>query len=184
VLAGSTAAACPPSLQTFYAALAVPFRDFFAMTETGIVAVQRPDPLDRGTLGVAVPGCELAVAEDGEVVVRAAHAPRRYHGRAHAGAETYADADGWIHTGDLGALDAEGRLRLIGRKKEMLVPEHGHNVAPVELESALRDGCPRINQICVVGDGRPHLGALIVLDHPEAAEDPEACAEGRPRSHG
>jgi long-subunit acyl-CoA synthetase (AMP-forming) len=119
-----------------------------------------------------VPGYELQIAPDGEVLVRSPHAPRGYRNRAAESAETYG-ADGWIHTGDIGELDHEGRLCLIDRKKEMLVPEHGHNVSPAKLESALRDGCPLIAQACVVGDGRPHLAALIVLEPTDPAGDEE-----------
>jgi long-subunit acyl-CoA synthetase (AMP-forming) len=76
--------------------------------------------------------------------------------RPRESAETFV-ADGWVHTGDLGELDAEGRLRLLGRKKEMIVSANGHNVAPARLESALLDACLLILHACAVGEGRPHM---------------------------
>jgi long-chain acyl-CoA synthetase len=175
VLAGSTAAACPPGVHEFYGALGVPFREFYAMTEAGVIASQGVGPADRGTLGGPLDGFELRIAVDGEVLGRSPCAPRRYHRRPEETRATY-DADGWIHTGDLGELDGDGRLRLIDRKKEMIVPAHGHNVSPTRIESALRDACPLIAQVCVVGEGRPHLGALIVLGSPVGVEDDDARA--------
>ena len=174
-LAGSTAAACPLGVHQHYNALDVPFREFFAMTEAGVIAAQRPGLEDFGTLGPAVPGYELQIAPDGEVLVRSPHAPQAYRDRPRESAETYG-AGGWIHTGDVGELDSEGRLRLIDRKKEMIVPGHGHNVSPTRIESALKDVCPLVAQVCVIGDGLPYLGALVVLDPPEGAGDAEACA--------
>ena len=175
VLAASTAAVCPLGVHRHYNGLGVPFREFFAMTEAGVIAAQRPELEDFGTLGRTVPGYELQIAPDGEVLVRSPDAPQAYRDRPRESAETYG-ADGWIHTGDVGELDPEGRLRLIDRKKEMIVPGHGHNVSPAQIESALKDACPLIAQVCVVGDGLPHLGALVVLDPPERADDGEACA--------
>jgi long-chain acyl-CoA synthetase len=171
--AGSTAAPCPPALHEHYGALGVPFQEFFAMTETGVVAAQGLGGVDFGTLGPAVPGCELRIAQDGELLVRAGHGPRAYRNRARDTAETFG-ADGWVSTGDTGVLDVQGRLRLVGRKKEMIVPTHGHNVAPAPIESALKDAYPQIAQACVLGDGRPHLVALVVLDPPELGADKEA----------
>jgi long-subunit acyl-CoA synthetase (AMP-forming) len=143
VLAGSTAAACPEGVHRHYNGLGVPFREFFAMTEAGVIAAQRPRSEDFGTLGPTVSGYELQIAPGGEVLVRSADAPQAYRDRPSESAETYG-ADGWIHTGDVGELDSEGRLRLVDRKKEMIVPEHGHNVSPVKIESALKDACPLV----------------------------------------
>jgi long-subunit acyl-CoA synthetase (AMP-forming) len=173
-LAGSTAAACPAGVHEFYGALGVPFREFYAMTEAGVITSQGAGAADRGTLGGPLEGFELRIAADGEVLARSPRAPRRYRRRPEETRATY-DAEGWIHTGDLGELDANGRLRLIGRRKEMIIPAHGHNVSPSGIESALKDACPLIAQVCVVGDGRPHLGALIVLA-PGASEDEDARA--------
>ncbi len=171
----STAAPCPDAVHEHYHALGVPFQELFAMTETGVSAVQRSGLVDFGTLGGPAPDYELRIARDGEVLVRSPHAPCGYRNRPRESAETYGP-EGWIHTGDIGELDTEGRLRLVGRKKEMIIPEHGHNVAPVQIESALKDACPQVAHVCVVGDGRPHLAALVVIDLTERSRESETRA--------
>jgi long-subunit acyl-CoA synthetase (AMP-forming) len=153
-LAGSTAAACPPGVHDPYGALGVPFREFYAMTEAGVIASQSAGSADRGTLGGPLDGFELRIAADGEVLARSPHAPRRYRHRPEDTEATY-DADGWIHTGDLGELDADGRLRLGERKKEIIVPAHGHNVSPTRTESALKDACPLIPRCAWSARGAP-----------------------------
>ncbi len=171
----TAAAPCPLAVHEHYHALGVPFREFYGMTELGTATVTRPGLIDLDTVGCAVPGYELRLAEDSEVMVRSPHAPRRYHNRPRESAETYG-AGGWIHTGDIGELDAEGRLRIVDRKKEIIIPEHGHNVAPARIESALKNACPEIAQVCVVGHGRPHLAALVVLDQATRLDEQASAA--------
>lgn len=173
--AGSTAAPCPQAVHEHYHALGVPFQEFFAMTEAGVISAQRPGLIDFGTLGRAVANYELKIAGDGELLVRSPQAPHAYRNSPQETAQTYGP-EGWIHTGDLGELDSEGRLRLIGRKKELLTPEHGHNVAPTPIESALKDACPLIVHACVVGDRRPHLAVLVVIDPSENPKDHQTQA--------
>lgn len=169
--AGSTAAPCPPAVHEHYHALGIPFIEFFAMTEAGIITAQGAGIADLGTLGRPVAGYEVRIADDGEVLVRSPHAPRGYRNRLRETAETYR-ADGWIHTGDTGVLDDEGRLRLLGRKKEIIALENGHKVAPSTVESALKDACPGLAHAYVFGEGRPHLVALLVVDPPDGHEEP------------
>ncbi len=157
------AAPCPPALREHYNALGVPFGENFAMTEVGSATTQRPGLQDFGTLGPASPGYELRIAEDGELLIRSPFTAARYRNRPRESAETFA-VDGWVHTGDLGELDNEGRLRLHGRKKEIVVSAHGHNIAPARLESALLDACPLILHACAIGEGRPHMAAIVVID--------------------
>jgi long-chain acyl-CoA synthetase len=171
----SAAAPCPMTVHEHYRALGIDFQEFYAGTEFGVASAQRPGVVDLGTLGPAAPDYELCLAADGEVLVRSPHASRGYRSLSRETRETYG-ADGWIHTGDLGELDGESRLRLIGRKKETLVPAHGHNVHPALIEAALKDACLAIAQVCVLGDGRPHLAALLVLEPPHAATEPGSCA--------
>jgi long-chain acyl-CoA synthetase len=171
----SAAAPCPMTVHAHYRALGIDFQEFYAGTEFGMATAQRPGAVDLGTLGGPAPDYELHLAADGEVLVRSPHAPRGYRNLPHESRETYG-ADGWIHTGDLGELDGEGRLRLLGRKKETLLPAHGHNVHPAWIEGALKDACPAIAQVCVIGDGRSHLAALLVLEPPHAATEPGSCA--------
>jgi len=174
-LAGTTSAPCPPATQEHYLALGLRFVEFYAMTEIGVIASQRSPLADMGTVGKAMPGYELRIADDGEVLVRGSHAPHRYRNRRQETSDTYG-ADGWTHTGDLGSLDGESRLTLVGRKKEIIVPEHGHNIAPVTIESALEDACPHIAHACLIGDQRPHLVALVVVEPGHLVDDPAVCA--------
>jgi long-chain acyl-CoA synthetase len=164
------AAPCPPALREHYHALGVPFGENFAMTEVGSATTQRPGLIDYGTLGPAAPGYELRIAEDGELLIRSPYTASRYRNRPRESAETFT-ADGWVHTGDLGELDGEGRLRLLGRKKEIIVSTHGHNVAPAALESALLDSCPLILHACAVGEGRPHMAAIVAIDPAHGRDD-------------
>jgi long-subunit acyl-CoA synthetase (AMP-forming) len=171
----SAAAPCPMAVHEHYRALGIDFQEFYAGTEFGMASAQRPGAVDLGTLGGPAPDYELQIAADREVLVRSPHAPRGYRNLPHESRETYG-ADGWINTGDLGELDGGGRLRLIGRKKETLVPAHGHNVHPALIEAALKDACPAIAQVCVIGDGRSHLAALLVLEPSHVAAEPSSCA--------
>lgn len=171
----SSAAPCPMEVHEHYRALGIDFQEFYAGTEFGIASAQRSGTVDLGTLGGPAADYDLRIAADGEVLVRSPHATRGYRNLPRETSETYG-ADGWINTGDLGELDGEGRLRLIGRKKETLVPAHGHNVHPALIEAALKEACPAIAQVCVIGDGRSHLAALLVLEPPHAATELGSCA--------
>jgi len=164
---GLTAAApCPRAVLEYYHGLGVAFGEFYGMTETGAATMTRPGITDLGTVGAPVPGYEIRLADDDEVLVRTDSAARGYLNLPDETAATFGD-DGWIRTGDLGALNVDKRLRIIDRKKELLIPDHGHNVAPAQIESELKSICPSLGHVCVVGDGRPHLAALIVLEPPE-----------------
>ena len=105
-----------------------------------------------------------------ELLVRTDSCAVGYHNLPEETSATFG-ADGWIRSGDVGALDQHGRLRIIDRKKELLITDNGHNVAPAQIESELMSACPSIGHACVVGDGQPHLAALIVLEPPELGND-------------
>jgi long-subunit acyl-CoA synthetase (AMP-forming) len=131
---GLTAAApCPRSVLEYFHALGVGFGEFWGMTEIAGATMTRPGNADLGTVGVPIPGYEIRLAADGEVLVRTDSAAVGYRGLHDETTTTFA-ADGWIHTGDVGALDAHPRLRMIDRKKELLIPDHGHNIAPSQIE--------------------------------------------------
>jgi long-chain acyl-CoA synthetase len=147
----------------FYRGLGVMIMEGYGATETTAPAsVNRPGRSKIGTVGAPYPGMSLAIADDGEVLIKGPSLFRGYRGRPDATAESV-DADGWFHTGDLGEIDADGYLRISGRKKEILVTSGGKNVQPAVLENDLRSH-PLIGEIMVVGDGRPFIGALISLD--------------------
>lgn len=168
---GLTAAApCPRAVLEYFHALGVGFGEFYGMTETGAVTMTRPGSSDLGTVGVPIPGYEIRLAPNGEVLVHTDSAAAGYLNLPDETSATFG-SDGWIHTGDVGTLDPDGPLRVIDRKKELLIPDHGHNVAPALIETELKSACPSIEHACVVGDGRPYLAALIVLEPPELGHD-------------
>jgi long-chain acyl-CoA synthetase len=134
----------------------------YGLTETTAPAcVNLPERTKIGTVGPALPGTALRIANDGEIEVKGIGVFRGYHDNPTATAD--AMADGWFRTGVLGALDEDGFLTITGRKKEIIVTAGGKNVAPSILEDRLR-GHPLVSQVVVVGDGRPFIGALITLD--------------------
>ncbi len=135
----------------------------YGLTETSAPAtIDRPESPRVGTVGPPLPGVEVRVDDAGEVSVRGPNVFVGYHDDPQATAEAV-DDQGWLHTGDLGELDAEGSLRITGRSKELLVTAGGKNVAPTPLEEALR-AHPLIADPVVIGDGRPFIAALITLD--------------------
>jgi len=164
----------------FWSQLGLPIHEAYGMTETtGVTNMNRPGDTLFGTVGQALPGVEVRLREDGEVVARGPNLMAGYLGQD---GESPLDDDGWLATGDLGEISPDGRLRITGRKKELLVTAGGKNVAPVPFEAALREH-PLVAHACLVGDRRPYLAALVVLDPEElarrgaAVDDPAVRAE-------
>jgi long-subunit acyl-CoA synthetase (AMP-forming) len=170
----TAAAPCPRTVLEHYHGLGVGLNAFLGLTETAAVAMTRPGIGDLGTVGVPVPGYKIRLANDGEILVQTYSAAVRYRNLPEETAATFGQ-DGWIRTGDIGTLN-DGRLQIVERKKELVIPDHGHNVAPSQIESELKSACPQIGHVCVVGDRRPHLAALIVLEPPQLATDESARA--------
>ena len=121
-----------------------------------------------GKVGIPIPGTEVKVMEDGELCIKGNHVAQGYYKSEDQTKETF-DSDGWLHTGDLAEIDTEGYVKIIGRKKEILITSAGKNIAPVEVEDLIKPH-QLIGQICVVGDGKKYLTALIVLDGDGGAE--------------
>jgi long-chain acyl-CoA synthetase len=111
---------------------------------------------------VALPGVEVKLAEDGEILVRGGNICPGYYKDPEKTAETF-DAEGWLHTGDIGTAGADGYMKIVDRKKELIITAGGKNVSPSNLESLLKQH-PLIGQACVVGDRKPYISALVVLD--------------------
>ncbi|MFD7705111.1 AMP-dependent synthetase/ligase [Streptomyces caelestis] len=155
-------------LSLFYEGIGVYVHDGYGLTETSGGVTMQPFGREKsGTVGQALPGTEIQVADDGEILVRG---PSVFQGYVGDGAATRAVLrDGWLATGDLGRLDAEGYLTITGRKKDVIVTSSGKSVAPTALEQRLRMH-PLVHQAVVVGDNRPCVGALITLD-PEFLND-------------
>jgi long-chain acyl-CoA synthetase len=159
----SGAAPVHPDLLRWFQGLGLPIAEVYGQTEDcGVTSLNPPGAIRLGTVGPPVPGVELKIADDGEILVRAGSVTPGYHENPDATAELL-DADGWMHTGDLGELDTEGYLRITGRKKDLIINAAGKNISPQELETRLRFE-PFISQAVVIGDGRPFLTALLTLD--------------------
>jgi long-chain acyl-CoA synthetase len=165
----SGGAALGHRLGHFFRGVGVTVLEGYGLTETTAAAtVNSRSGLRVGTVGRALPGFEVRIADDGEVLVRGGHVFRGYWRDDEATARVL-DADGWLHTGDLGTLDDDGFLTITGRLKEILVTAGGKNVAPAPLEDVLRSS-PLIAQAMVVGDQRPFIGALLTLDEEATAQ--------------
>ncbi|CAN5455288.1 hypothetical protein BH09ACT12_BH09ACT12_12480 [soil metagenome] len=161
--AASAAAPMPLEVTRFFAGLGLRVHDLYGMTETsGAVTSNGPRNFRLGTVGRALPGIEVVVAEDGEVLARGPVNTAGYFREAEATAEL-TDADGWVHTGDIGELDDDGFLRVVDRKKEMILTSSGKNIAPSNIESRLTES-PIIAHAMAVGDARPYVVALLTLD--------------------
>jgi long-chain acyl-CoA synthetase len=159
---GSGGAALPDYLAEYFFSQEVPLLQGYGLTESSpVITASSPSGYRIGYSGRAVDGVEIRIAEDGEIITRGPHIMVGYWKLPEATAA--AVRDGWLHTGDLGEIDADGYLKITGRKKELIVTSAGKNVAPVYLE-ALLTADPLIAQAVVLGDGRSHLAALIVPD--------------------
>ncbi|WP_320785215.1 AMP-dependent synthetase/ligase [Streptomyces sp. CRN 30] len=160
--AASGGSALNRDLTLFYAGIGIPVHDGYGLTETaGGITAQPVGREKSGTVGRPLPGTEVRVAGDGEILVRGPSVFQGYVGDDRA--TRTALRDGWLATGDIGRLDAEGYLSITGRKKDVLVTSGGKSVAPAPLEERLRVH-PLVHQAVVVGDDRPCVGALITLD--------------------
>ncbi|MBL7257710.1 AMP-dependent synthetase/ligase [Paractinoplanes lichenicola] len=182
-LAITAAAPTPPETIELVNAIGVPLIEGWGMSEVaGLGTLVPPGEFRTGTIGLPLPGLETRLLDDGELLVRGPSITRGYRDMPEETAAAI-DADGWLHTGDVARQDEDGYLRLVDRKKELLITTGGKNIAPAGVELAVRTACPLIGQVVVIGDGRDHLTALIVLD-PEAAADPadpavaQAVADG------
>jgi long-chain acyl-CoA synthetase len=159
----SGAAPLAPELGEWFHAAGVLLLEAYGLTETTAGATaNRFDRFRFGSVGAPLDGVEVRIADDGEILLRGGNVTPGYWNDPAATAEAI-DADGWLHTGDIGALGTDGLLEITDRKKDILVTAGGRNIAPQKIERMLRES-PWISQALVVGDKRPHLVALIALD--------------------
>jgi long-chain acyl-CoA synthetase len=158
------AAPTPIEVLEFFHALGIELAELWGMSETcGCGASNRPGQVKIGTVGPPAPGFEMKIAPDGELLVRAEAVMLGYRGAPERTADAI-DADGWLHTGDIGSIDDEGFVRIVDRKKEIIINAAGKNMSPANIEAALKTASPLIGQAVCIGDARPYNTALIVLD--------------------
>lgn len=157
------AAPTPPDVIEFFHALGIELAELWGMSETcGAGTVNRPGEVRIGTVGPPSPGVELRLAADGELLMRGACVMKGYRNRPQQTAETL--VDGWLHTGDIAQIDADGYVKIVDRKKEIIINAAGKNMSPANIEATLKGSSPLVGQACVIGDARPFNTALIVLD--------------------
>ncbi|TQM33553.1 AMP-dependent synthetase/ligase [Nocardia bhagyanarayanae] len=168
-VAASGAAPVPPETLEYFLGLGFKMTEVWGMSETTGVGtyteLAKPRP---GSVGRTVDGLELRLDTDGEVLVRGPIITRGYRNMPEKTAEAI-DADGWLHSGDIGTIDADGYLRIVDRKKELIINEGGKNIAPSNIENAMKAASSLIGQAVAIGDAKPYIAALIVLDPDVAA---------------
>jgi long-chain acyl-CoA synthetase len=182
-LAVTGAAPINPEILEFFDASGVLVLEGWGMTETSTAAtIATPEDFKWGTVGRPFPGCDVKIADDGEILVKGPNIFQGYYKNEEATRETL--VDGWLHTGDIGEVDADGFLKITGRKKDIIITAGGKNITPANLEAEIKQH-PLVSQCVVIGDRRPYLVALVTLDPEEAAkfaqenglpDDPKAIA--------
>jgi long-chain acyl-CoA synthetase len=167
-LAVSGAAPINPEILRFFDAAGVLVLEGWGMTETSTAAtISTPEDFKIGTIGKPFPGCQVRIADDGEILVKGANVFQGYYKNEEATRETL--VDGWLHTGDLGEIDEDGFIKITGRKKDIIITAGGKNITPANLEAEIKQH-PLVSQCVVVGDRRPYLVALVTLDPEEAVK--------------
>jgi long-chain acyl-CoA synthetase len=161
--AASAAAPMPLEVARFFAGLGMKIYDVYGMTETcAAVTSCGPGSFRLGTVGRALAGIEITLADDGEILARGPVATPAYF-RQEDATRALIDDDGWVHTGDIGELDADGFLKVIDRKKELIITSSGKNIAPSNIENLLKES-PIVGHAMAIGDGRPYVVAVLTLD--------------------
>ncbi|MCC7075937.1 MAG: long-chain fatty acid--CoA ligase [Acidimicrobiia bacterium] len=173
-LEAAISGAAPITRETlvFFHAVGIPIAEVYGQTEDcGPTSLNPPSRIKIGTVGPPIPGCQVEIADDGEILVKGGNVFKGYYKNEESTAETL--EDGWLHSGDLGELDADGYLVITGRKKDLIITAGGKNISPQNIESSLKAD-PYISQAVVIGDRRKFLSALITLDAEAVAKFADA----------
>ncbi len=166
-LAITAAAPINPDLVKFFHTIGIPLYELYGMSEnTGPAITNLPGRMKIGSVGLPLPGVEVAVADDGELLMRGGIVTQGYYKLDQATREAY-DHEGWLHSGDLARIDEDGYVWIVGRKKEIIITAAGKNIAPAKLETLLGNH-PLISKACMIGDQRKFLSMVIALDAEEA----------------
>lgn len=159
----SGAAPIAAEVLQFFASLDIVVHEVYGQSEdSGPATFNRPGFTRLGSVGPALPGCEVRIADDGEILVKGPNVFLGYFKNPEATAETL--IDGWLHTGDIGRFDPDGYLHITGRKKEIIITAGGKNIAPRNIEEAIKGSTTLVNEAVVIGDRRRYLTALVTLD--------------------
>ena len=154
----------PPEVLEYFGALGLPISEVWAMSELSPIATINPlDDIRIGTVGKAIPGVELKLLDDGELLARGPILMKGYRKDRGKTAEAI-DAEGWFHNGDVATIDEDGYVAIVDRKKELIINAAGKNMSPANIEQKLKASSPLIGQAICVGDARPYNVALLVLD--------------------
>jgi long-chain acyl-CoA synthetase len=164
-IAVTGAAPIPRPVLEWFNAIGVPLSEIYGMSESSGPMTWTPEANRPGSVGREIPGCEVRIADDGEVICRGGNVFQGYYKQP----DKTADAliDGWLHSGDIGVMDDDGYVHIVDRKKELIITSGGKNISPANLEAALKT-IPLIGQAAAIGDNRKFVSAILVLD-PEAA---------------
>jgi long-subunit acyl-CoA synthetase (AMP-forming) len=168
--AGATGAApIAREAHEFILALGLPISEVFGMSESSAVAtMNRRGRMRLGTVGTAATGIEVGLGPDGELLLRGASVMKGYRNDPEKTAEAI-DADGWLHTGDIATIDADGYVAIVDRKKELIINSAGKNMSPSKIEGLVKVACPLVGSVAAIGDERPFVTVLITLDAEAAA---------------
>jgi long-subunit acyl-CoA synthetase (AMP-forming) len=162
------AAPTPPEVILFFDAIGIEIAELWGMSETSAVSTLNPPGRIRiGTVGPPLPGVELKLASDGEILQRGPTIMKGYRNMSEETARVLSD-EGWLSTGDIGEIEADGYLRIVDRKKELIINAAGKNMSPANIEAKIKAACPLVAHVVVIGDRRPYNVALVTLD-------PDAC---------
>jgi long-chain acyl-CoA synthetase len=170
-VAASGAAPLGKELARFYAAIGMPLIEGYGLTEGGVACLNPIDRPKSGSIGIKLPGVELRLAEDGELLIKS---PALFSGYLNDPVATESVLrDGWLYTGDIAEFDADGYVYITGRKKELIVSSNGKKIYPARIELLFKTE-PVINQVVLIGDRLPYVTALVTVNAAEAAQSPES----------